>query len=348
MSTSNDCNVDSTSKSNDDGVCEVNDMLQNMSTADNDTNISVCANCGKEGASNTCNKCKQVRYCNAVCKKVHKKKHKKDCEEHIRLAAEKHNEELRIAAEKHDEELFKQPPPLDGDCPICFLRLPTLHTGYLYKSCCSKIICCGCVHAPVYDDQGNKINNEKCPFCRTPAPTSDEEANEREKVRVETDASAMYNQGMYYQNGIKEIHGLPPDHAKALELFHRAGELGYAKAYNNLGYAYEHGEGVEVDKEKARHYYELAAMGGGVTARHNLGMYEYKAGNMERVIRHLMIAARSGYAKSLNNIKLLYMKGHVTKVDYTKALQAYQEYLSEIKSDQRDKAAAACEDYRYY
>ena len=55
----------------------------------------------------------------------------------------------------------------------------------------------------------------------------------------------LYNQGMYYQNGIKEIHGLPPDYAKALELFHRAGELGYAKAYNNLGYAYENGEGVE-------------------------------------------------------------------------------------------------------
>ena len=71
---------------------------------------------------NTCNKCKQVRYCNAVCKKVHKKKHKKECEEHVRLAAQKHNEELRIAAELHDIELFKQPPPAE-DCPICFIRL---------------------------------------------------------------------------------------------------------------------------------------------------------------------------------------------------------------------------------
>ena len=90
MSTSYVCNKDDSAKS-DDGVCEVNDMLQNMSTADNDINMSVCANCGKEGASNTCNKCKMVMYCNAVCKKVHKKKHKKDCEEYIRLAAEKHN-----------------------------------------------------------------------------------------------------------------------------------------------------------------------------------------------------------------------------------------------------------------
>ena len=67
---------------NDDGLCEVNDMLQNMSTVDNNnTVLSVCANCGKEGSDNdmnTCNTCKQVKYCNAVCKKVHKKEHKKD------------------------------------------------------------------------------------------------------------------------------------------------------------------------------------------------------------------------------------------------------------------------------
>ena len=29
---------------------------------------------------------------------------------------------------EHDEELFKQPPP-EEDCPICFLRIPTLKTG---------------------------------------------------------------------------------------------------------------------------------------------------------------------------------------------------------------------------
>ena len=59
------CNDDSLSKSNDDGVCEVSDMLQNMSTADNEDNdILVCANCGKEGSdvNNICNKCKQVKY----------------------------------------------------------------------------------------------------------------------------------------------------------------------------------------------------------------------------------------------------------------------------------------------
>ena len=62
-----------------------------MSTTDKDKDIvSICANCGKEGSdvNNICNKCKQVKYCNASCKKKHRHKHKKECEEHIRLAAE--------------------------------------------------------------------------------------------------------------------------------------------------------------------------------------------------------------------------------------------------------------------
>jgi len=57
-----------------DGVCEMMGNLQNMSTADDGGVVSGCANCGKEGANNVCNKCKQVKYCNAACKKKHRSK----------------------------------------------------------------------------------------------------------------------------------------------------------------------------------------------------------------------------------------------------------------------------------
>ena len=232
-------------------VCDVNDMLQNMSTGGNEFNgISVCANCGKEVSSdnmNTCNKCKVTTYCNAVCKKVHKKKHKKQCEEHQRLATEKHNEELRRAAELHDIELFKQPPP-EGDCPICFLLLPTLETGRRYQGCCGKFICCGCIHAPLYDNQGNEVDNKKCPFCRTPT-THEKEAIERSRKRAKAgDPVAICNEGNCYSVG---IHGYPQDYTKALELWHRAAELGNAEAYRSIGDAYQSGQGVEVDKKKA-------------------------------------------------------------------------------------------------
>jgi len=331
-----------------DDVCEVNDKLKNMSTADKE-DVSICANCGKEGNSdnmNTCNKCKQVKYCNAVCKKVHKKKHKIDCEEHVRLATEKHNEELRIAAELHDKELFKQPPPLYGDCPICFLCLPTLQTGSRYKLCCGKTICCGCAHAPVYDNQGNKVAKKTCPFCRVPPPSTDEELNDRREKRIEAeDPIAIYNLGCFYRIG---KNGYPQDYNKALELFHRSTEMDYSEAYTSIGNAYNNGEGVEVDKKKAIHYWGLAAMGGDEMARHNLGITEKQAGNYDRALKHLMISVRGGYNESLDSIKKMFSKGHATKDDYTKALQIYQVYLSEIKSAQRDEAAAAHDCYKYY
>ena len=101
----------------------------------------ICANCGKDGASNVCNKCKLVKYCNAICKKKHKKKHKKECEEYVRHAAKKHEEEVRRAAELHDKELFKEPPLQEEECPICLVRLPMLSKGKKYKACCGKVVC---------------------------------------------------------------------------------------------------------------------------------------------------------------------------------------------------------------
>ena len=52
-------------------------------------------------------------------------------------------------------------------------------------SCCGKTICSGCSYAPVYDNQGNKVDNQKCAFCRTPDPDTEKEINERQMKRVE-------------------------------------------------------------------------------------------------------------------------------------------------------------------
>ena len=42
------------------------------------------------------------------------------------------------------------------------------------------------------------------------------------------------------------------------------------------------------------------------------------------------------------------MDGDAMKEDYAKALRVYQAYLVEIKSPQRDEAAAADENCKYY
>ena len=215
--------------------------------------------------------------------------------------------------------------------------------------CCEKNVCSGCVWAPVYDNRGKEIGKgwEKCPFCRTPTPTSEEEYIKWLKKRVEVgDAEAMYNLGCNYSKG---LYGLQRDYTKALELYHRAGELGNAGAYHNIGTAYNNSRGVERDKKKAVHYYELAAMRGNESAtRFNLGNSEFRAGNWDRAVKHYMVAAGNGHNDSVKNIRELYTNGHATKKDYSKALRAYQMYLDEIRSEQRDKAAASSDEYKYY
>ena len=305
---------------------------------DNDSNESkneetitklLCAACGKEGAENVCNKCDLVLYCNAACKKKHRHRHKEECE---RIVAE--------LAEMHDIELFNQPSPPE-DCPICMMPLPSMDTGYKYYSCCGKEICSGCIHAMEMRDNGVGL----CPFCRTPAPNH-EEIIKRLKKRIDAgDTEAIFSLGCCYSNG---MYGLPQDRAKALELYHRAGELGTAGAYYNIGIAYDTGRGVERDGRKAEHYYELAAMGGVAEARYNLGCDEDNAGNWDRAIKHFMIAVEGGDNDSVKGIQQLYMDGDATKEDYSNALQAYQTYLDEIRSEQRDNAAAYRDCYKYY
>ena len=130
-----------------------------------------------------------------------------------------------------DDELFKPPPPKE-ECPICLLCLPTLASGSMYYACCGKIMCGGCDNSPVYDNLGNEIIEEKCPFCRTPTASSIEEYFERLQKRVDLDdAEAIRNLGCYYRDG---EGGFPQDYDKALELFVRAGDLGHATAYSML------------------------------------------------------------------------------------------------------------------
>ena len=315
-------------------------QIEDLSINNNATS-TICANCGKDiSHPNICNKCKAATYCNAVCKKKHRHKHKDACEKRVAELYEEELERKKRSAELHDEELFKQPPP-NEDCPICMLPLPPLHTGYKYRACCGKITCSGCVYAVKIRDGGVGL----CPFCRTPTPNSEEIVEQYKKRMKVDDAAAIYDMGGCYSYG---LHGLPQDHAKAFKLWHRAGELGNATSYYNIGIAYYNGNGVERDEKKAVHYWELAAMGRDADARHNLGNAEGRIGNMDRAVKHFMIAAGSGYYDSLENIKRMFMNGHATKDDYAKALRVYQAYLVEIKSPQRDEAALFDDEFKYY
>ena len=286
---------------------------------------NTCANC-REGEENSgdlkaCTACKLVKYCNRDCQIAHRPQHKKACR--------------KRAAELHDEQLFKDPPPPE-ECPICMLPPPLYddNTGMNFHSCCGKRICYGCELA--MEESGAK---DLCPFCRIPSPNSDNESIGRLKKLIEKgNGRAFYILAGCYVHG---TYGMPQDRAKANELCLKAGQLGCAEAYYNLGNSYREGLGVDINTKKAKHYFEFAAMNGDVTARHNLGCSELEAGNHQRAFRHYIIAARAGFKDSLDTVKQGYMLGHVTKDEYANTLREYQNSQDEMKSKARDKALTA-------
>lgn len=168
-----------------------------------------------------------------------------------------------------------------------------------------------------------------------------------ENKRVEAgDAMAILSQGNCYSKG---SDGFPQDRSKALELWQKAGELRNATGYHCIGLAYCRGDGVEVDKKKGKYYLELAAIKGDASARGKLGwMEEKEAGNVNRAMKHYLIAVAGGHYLSLKMIYNLHSAGHATEEVYTQAVRSYHEYLGEIMSVQRNEAAAYEDNYKYY
>ena len=209
-----------------------------------------------------------------------------------------------------------------------------------FKLCCGKAICYGCIYAMILEDTNRGKRKEEtgmCAFCRTPFPSSDEDVIKQLKKQIEKgNGEACVELARYYADG----YCVPQDQAKANELYLKAGELDCATAYYNLACSYRNGTGVEVDKVKANHYFELSAMMGDVRARSFLGVLEAQTGNMQRSCKHLMIAARAGYVISLEKVKQGFMQGFVTKEEYECTLRAYHNRHAEMKSDMRDEAAA--------
>ncbi|KAL3802752.1 hypothetical protein ACHAWO_010100 [Cyclotella atomus] len=307
-----------------------------MSTSVADNEIKEpksCANCGQEETDDAklkgCAACKLVKYCSRDCQVSHRSRHKKACN--------------KRTAELHEEALFRQPPRRE-DCPICFRMLPEGDTGggQTYWTCCGKTVCSRCCYEHIQVTGEDAV----CPFCRSPAT---ERILERLNSRIKfNDAEAYFELGLIYFNGEEKLEGVARDPEKGLQLLIRGGELGAANSYSLLANAYMIGDGVEKDEKKARHYHELAAIGGSVKS--NLAMLEVDAGNFDKAIKHAMIGAEFGDPNSLKLVQLCFMNTNgefATRDQYETALRAYQQYIEEVRSESRDKAAVIGDQYKY-
>ena len=285
----------------------------------------VCASCGIADSIDDvnlkgCDGCDLVRYCGDECQELHLPQHKKECR--------------KRAAELRDELLFKQPESSHlGDCPICCLPLSLdLQKSSMY-TCCCKFVCNGCKVSDEIRVMEMKLAGS-CPFCREPTRGTDKEREKRMMKRIEVnDPIALCRVGMMQYN--------KGDFIKAFELLNRAAELGDARAHYNLAYLYQNGKGVEKDREKEIYHREEAAICGHPEARYKLGCYENVNRNIDRAVKHWIIAATQGEDNSVTLLMEAFKCGLVEKEDLASALRAHQAAVNATKSPQREAADRA-------
>jgi tetratricopeptide (TPR) repeat protein len=145
------------------------------------------------------------------------------------------------------------------------------------------------------------------------------------------DAGAICQLSSYYYFGLR---GLQQDHAKAMELYIRAAELGCSKAHNNLAGVYYEGGNMK----KAKFHLEAAAMAGFEDARSNLGTIEYNSGKIERAFKHWTIAASAGCYHAMHALNTFgFKKGVVCRESFDSTVIAYNNSCAEMRSESRDK-----------
>ena len=219
----------------------------------------------------------------------------------------------------------------EDDCPLCQLPMPLDAKQTTFKVCCMTLVCKGC------DLAAQKRGMWNCPFCRKPIPDESQVLAMIQKRVAAGDPMAMRHLGDKYVLG---HNGLEKDVTVAIELYERAARLGSKEAHFKLGYLYNEGDDVEKDPVKAIRHCEAAAVKGDVTARHNIGVFEYNAGNYDLALQHWMIAAKMGDQDALDSIKELFVDGHAAKADYAEALRGHQSAVEEMRSPDREEALA--------
>ena len=288
--------------------------------------VILCASCGTAGSDDIklrrCNACYLVRYCSVKCQKEHRPKHKKACK--------------KRAAELRDELLFKQPESTHlGDCPICCLPIPIDPQKSSMYSCCSKSICNGCGYANMKRENDGRLQ-PTCPFCRKAVQNTEEEQVEEMMKRIEVnDPVAIYEMGARKY--------LEKHYTAAVDFFTKAAALGNMDAHHQLSTMYHEGKGVEKDEKRALHHAERAAIGGHPEARHNLGISDGKNGQYDRAAKHFIIAAKLGCDEALEQVKILFKAGYVSKEDFAVALRGHKAAIDATKSPQREEGEAYAE-----
>jgi TPR repeat protein len=150
--------------------------------------------------------------------------------------------------------------------------------------------------------------------------------------RVEVnDPASILTLANSYHNG---RGGLQQDHARAIELYAKAAELGCSKAHFCVGELYEIGG----DLKKAKFRYEAAATAGHEEAKYSLGCMDHTSGHQDRALKHWKISASAGYYNSMQILITLFEQGVVSRDSIDSTLTSYNNSCAEMRSEARNAA----------
>jgi hypothetical protein len=140
-------------------------------------------------------------------------------------------------------------------------------------------------------------------FLLTPVLAVGQVPNFEDTLRLaeEGDAVAQYNLGWMYDHG----EGVPENNTEAMKWYRLAADQGLAAAQRNIGALYENGVEVPQDYAEAVKWFRLAADQGDANAQYNLGvMYALGRGVPENYVTAYAwfnISAASGDELAISN-----------------------------------------------
>lgn len=118
------------------------------------------------------------------------------------------------------------------------------------------------------------------------------------------------------------------DDAAAFALYREAGEAGYGPAQTNVGVAYEHGLGVEIDLTAALAWYARAADSGDASGFYALGIVYRDGIGTERspilAVSNFREAATRGHRQALHDLGLVIFHQSESSENYGVALQMFE------------------------
>lgn len=95
--------------------------------------------------------------------------------------------------------------------------------------------------------------------------------------------------------------------------------------------------GLRQDEERARKYYELAAMAGNPHSRTYLGTLEAQSGNFPLAIRHWRIAAAVGVQFSVDKLDAFCQMGLISSSEVDEIRRDWHKASKEMWSENRDQ-----------